>query len=213
MLKGIQKNDIATTPYVATKNWNLSNVVNTDLVLAENGNPVAVEYINYFFDSIETGSSCNVAKEHQENDLVEYREGLKISGLFYPDQESLNEDGTYKRVVYNQIKTMFYNNYRDPTKMWGLEKIDFDTSEVKKFLSDKIKVFYIPTNIMGENIIKNSIILTDNSIDNVYTITDDGNCNLFAGMNLFSKQQEVGSFSNEFTTGNINYSCPTLSLY
>lgn len=201
MLKTLKRDDTTTTPYVATKNWNLSNVANTDLVLAENGNPVGVENVIYHYTYVETASLCGVAKEDQENDLARYREGIKKSGLFYPDQEQTNLDGTYKRIVYSQIKTMFYNNYRDPTKMWGMEKIDFDTSGVKKFLSDYIKVFDIPTNVMGENIVKNSVIFTDNSVDNDYTITDDGNCNLFAGTNLFSKQQMVGYFGNMFITG------------
>jgi hypothetical protein len=201
MLKTLCKNDITITPYVATKKWESSNVANEDVVLAENGNPVAVEYINYFFDYVETGSFCSVAKENQENDLTKYREGLKKSGLFYPDLESTNNDGTYKRIVYNQIKTMFYNNYRDPTKTWGLEKIDFNTSNVKKFLSDHIRVFDIPTIIMGENIVKNTIVLSDNSIDSNYSITDDGDGNLFAGTNLFSRRQEIGDFENKFVTG------------
>lgn len=201
MLKGLHKENVVITPYVVTKQWNLSNVNNEDLVLAENGDTIAVESLIYHYTYVETSSLCGIAKEEQENDLAKYREGLRNFGLIYPDQEPSNPDGTYKRVIYNQFKTTFYNNYRDPTKMWGLEKIDFDNSKVKKFLSDQIRVFYIPTEIMGEGILKNSITLIDNTLDTFYTITDDGNCNLFAGTNLFSKVQTIGNFQNIFITG------------
>ena len=110
MLKTLTKFDTTTTPYIATKNWNLSNISNNDLVLAESGNSVAVESVKYHYTYIETSSFCSLAKEDQSNDLAQYREGIKISGLFYPDQDIQNIDGTYKRVIYNQIKTMFYNN-------------------------------------------------------------------------------------------------------
>ena len=38
-------------------------------------------------------------------------------------------------------------------------------------------------------------------MDNDYTITDDGYGNLQAGTNLFSKQQEIGDFDNDFAGG------------
>lgn len=201
MLKTLTRDDTTTTPYVATKNWNLSNVANEDSVLSEAGNLIAAETIDYFPTFNQTNFSCNVAKENQSLDLVKYREGLKTSGIFYPDLDPKNLDGTYKRMVYTQIKTMFYNNFRDPTKVWGTEKIDFDTSKTKKFLSDSIKLFDIPTSLMGQKIVEGSVSIIDNTLDNDYLITDDKNCNLFAGTNLFSKQQELGEYSNIFNSG------------
>ena len=206
MLKTLTKDDTTTTPYVATKNWNLSNIANEDIVLSEAGNPIAAENVDYSPTGTQANYNCNIAKEDQELDLARYREGLKISGLFYPDQDPLNIDGTYKRMVYTQIKTMFYNNFRDPTKVWGTERLDFDTSQTKKFLSDSIKLFDIPTNIMGQKIVEGSVSIIDNTLDNDYLITDDKNCNLFAGTNLFSKQQELGDFANNFQSGS-NSSC------
>lgn len=201
MLKTLTRDDTTTTPYVATKNWNLSNVANEDVVLAENGNPVAAENVDYFPTTTQFNYNCSVAKEDQDLDLVRYREGLKTLGLFYPDLDPKNLDGTYKRMVYTQIKTMFYNNFRDPTKMWGTEKIDFDTSQTQKFLSDSIKLFDIPTNIMGQKIVEGSVRIIDNTLDNDYLITDDKNCNLYAGTNLFSKQQVLGNFKNDYQSG------------
>lgn len=208
MLKGLEKNDTTLTPYVATKNWNLSNIANTDLVLAENGNPVAVESVLYTFTTATPFSSCSVALEQQSQDLVRFKEGLKITGLFYPD-DPINVDGTYKRLVHAQVATMFYNHFRDPTQIWGTEKIDFDTSETKRFLSDLIKLLDIPTDIFGDKIVEGSVQIIDDTLDNPTIIKDDGNNNLFAGPNLFSKQQELGQHPNLFQTGSdstcVNY--------
>jgi len=202
MLKTLHKNDTTITPYVATKDWTLSNIDNTDLVISEAGNPI--EYENVVFTPTEAfpdDSDCRIAKENQSLDLASYREGLKVTGIFYPQSDPTNIDGTYKRVVYTQFKTTFYKNYRDPTKMWGLEKIDFDSSNTKKFLSDLIKTLNVPTNIMGEKIIEGTVSITDNSIDDLHSIIDDGQNNLFAGTNLFSKKQEIGNYKNVFFSG------------
>ena len=145
------------------------------------------------------------ALEQQSDDLLTYKDGLKLSGIFYPDKDPKNLDGTYQRVVYSQIIQTFYNNYRDPTKIWGLENIDFDKSKTKRFLADRFKMFEIPQMVFGEKIIENTVIMFDTTTDNDYIISDDGNCNLFAGTNIFARQQEVGEYKNEFLTGSFGY--------
>lgn len=210
MLKLLHKDDTVTTPFVVTKDWNLSNVTNEDVILMEHsgsdGLPVALEYLIFLPNQAITASNtCDIALEQQTDDLVNYRSGLKLSSIFYPDTDPTNLDGTYQRVVYSQIVSMFYNNYRNPTKIWGLEQIDFDTSQTKRFLSDKFKMFEIPQLVYGEKIIPNTVIMYDTTTDNNYTIIDDGNCNLFAGTNIFSKQQELGEYVNNFITGSLNF--------
>ena len=209
MLKVLHKDDTLTSPFVATKDWSLSNITNIDVILMEHsgssGLPVGVEYLSFGPNSVVTASNCDVALEQQSSDLATYRDGLNVPGLFYPDTDPQNADGTYQRMVYSQVVNMFYNTYRDPTKIWGLEQIDFDLSQTKRFIADKFKMFQIPTVVYGEKILPNSVVLYDDTTDNNYTITDDGNCNLFAGPNLFSSQQELGEFVNEFLTGSTNY--------
>jgi hypothetical protein len=208
MLKSLHKDDTQTTPFVVTKDWELSNVANEDLILMEHsgsdGSPVALEYINYGLSSPATASGCNIALEQQELDLALFKDGLKVTGIFYPNIDPQNPDGTYQRCVYTQIAGMFYNNYRDPTKIWGTETLDFENSQTKRFIADKFKMFEIPQMVFGEKILPNTIIMYDTTTDNNYTFTDDGNCNLFAGTNLFSHQQEFGSYVNTFLTGSDN---------
>src|ERR1035437_1880431 len=206
MLKQLHRDDTTVTPYLATKDWQLSNIDNSDLVLSEAGNPIIFEHVSLTPSEVFPDDKCDIAKENQTLDLALYREGLKVGGIFYPQLDPVNDDGTYKRVVYSQIKTIFYNNYRDPSRMWGLEKIDFDSSNTKKFLSDLIRTLNVPTNIMGEKIIEGTIKITDNSIDDIHTITDDKENNLFAGTNLFSARQELGNHSNLFQSGS-DFTC------
>ena len=206
MLKLLHKDDTQTTPFVATKNWELSNVTNGDLILMEHsgsdGLPVALEYLEYSTNSLPiTASGCNIALEQQSENLATLREGLKVTGLFYPDQDPQNIDGTYKRMIYAQVSNMFYNTYRDPTKIWGTETLDFELSKTEKFVSDRFRLIDVPTVVFGEKMLPSTVVLYDTTTDNNYTITDDGNCNLFAGSNLFSKQQELGEYQNNYLTG------------
>ena len=195
MLKSLHKDDTQLTPFVVTKNWELSNVTNEDLILMEHsgsdGPPVALEYLDYTPEGPMIAYGCNIAKEQQDLDKVQFRDGVKLSGIFYPDTDPTNPDGTYQRVVYSQVVNMFYNTFRDPTKMWGLEEIDFEKSQTKKFVADRFKLYEIPQIIFGEKMLEYSVTLFDRTTDNDYVITDDGHNNLFAGPNIFSHQQEI----------------------
>ena len=209
MLKSLHKDDTQLTPFVVTKNWELSNVTNEDLILMEHsgsdGPPVALEYLDYTPTGPTIAYGCNIAKEQQDLDKVQFRDGVKLSGIFYPDTDPTNPDGTYQRVVYSQVVNMFYNTFRDPTKMWGLEEIDFEKSQTKKFVADRFKLYEIPQIIFGEKMLEYSVTLFDRTTDNDYIITDDGHNNLFAGPNIFSHQQEIGQFLNHLFSGSNQY--------
>jgi hypothetical protein len=208
MIKLLKQYQIQVTPFGATKTWNLNNNDNDSLLLFEStgsddGLPIALEFIDYGDGSgypVEN-SSCDIALEQQTNDLATSQLGLNVSGIVYPETEPKNHDGTYKRSIYHQVKTMFYNNYLDPSKIWGVENIDFVLSQTRRSLSDQFKLIDIPRGTYGDKIIPNTVKVYDNSLDNNYMITDDGNGNLFAQKNLFSHQQEVGSYTNYYSSG------------
>ncbi len=209
MIKELKKFQIRTTPFQATKNWDLDNIFNQNVLLLEqtasDGSNIAlaIEFIDYGDGSSNptTGSTCDVALQQQDSDLVGFREGINLTGPFYPDTEPQNADGTYKRVVYSQINTAFYNTFRNPTEILGVENIDFELSKTKRRITNTIKLFEIPQLVFGDKILPGSVQLLDFSQDNDYTITDDGNENLIIGNNLFSKVQTVGMFGNFFTSG------------
>ena len=222
MIKPLHKYDTQTTPFLATKDWYINNTDNADVLLYEStgsddGLPIALEFVDYGSDYPTIGSFCDIALEQQSADLAITELGLNVIGIFYPELDPENIDGTYKRLIYSQIKTMFYNTYYDPTKMWGMENIDFPLSKTKKWISDEFRLINVPKNVFGDKIIPNSVIITDDTTDNEYIITDDGNCNLSAGTNLFSHQQEIRGHTNDFVLGfdhrcdnYIDFNVPTL---
>jgi hypothetical protein len=208
MIKLLKKYQVQSTPFDATKEWSLSNTDNNNLLLTEDDYPIALEFLDYGDGSglPVDNDSCDIALEQQDTDLAIVEEGLNVTGIFYPS-DPVNVDGTYKRSIYYQVKTMFYNFYLDPTKIWGSEDIDFELSETKRKLSDKFRLINIPRTVFGDKMVPNTFVAYDNSLDNEYIITDDGNGNLFAGTNLFSYQQELGYFSNSFDANSSSSYC------
>lgn len=203
MFKELKKYQIRMSPFQATKNWNLNNVANEDVLLTEADEEIILEFVDYGDGGSNPtlNDGCDIALEQQEPDMARFKEGLKLNSIFYPDADPKNEDGTFKRVVYSQIKTTFYNEFRDPTKILGIENIDFENSKTKRRITDKLRMFDIPRHIFGDKILPMSVEIFDTSLDNDYMISDDGFGNLNAGRNLFSKQQEIGVFSNTFNPG------------
>lgn len=208
MIKLLKKYEIHTTPFEAVKNWAINNTHNENLLLYEttgsdDGVPYALEFIDYG-SGIRlpiTSSTCNIALEQQDSDLATLELGLNVVGIFYPEADPKNIDGTYMRSIYHQVRTMFYNQYFDPTKIWGTENIDFPLSKTERRMSDEIRLIDIPRKVFGDKIVPKSVLVTDNTTDNQYTITDDGYGNLRAGVNLFSRQQEIRHHPNDFEIG------------
>ena len=206
MFKELKRYQVRLTPFQASVDWNLNNTENADLLLFEStgsddGEPIDLEYIDYSSGVPVDNYNCQIALEQQEADKAVYREAQQGSGPFYPDTELTNTDGTFQRVIYSQVRTSFYNDYRDPTKIWGVDNIDFENSKTKRRLTDKLRLFEIPRSVFGDKMTSGTILIRDHSLDNDYIILDDGYGNLIAQKNLFSKQQEIGEFINEFEVG------------
>ena len=219
MIKSINKNNVLITPFIATKGCELSGRQTDDLLMIEpysasvpvTSIPIAIDFVDYS-DGIAVPSlnrDCSIALEQQSLDDVIYEEGVSGSGMFYPDQEDTNINGSYKRMVWSQIEKAFYNNYRDPTKLFGLENIDIGLDGSKRFFAEKIRVFTVPRSIFGEKMLGGTIELVDNALDDRYVITDDGEGNLIASPNLFSKNQVVRQFTNDIYSGSTGFSYET----
>jgi hypothetical protein len=75
-----------------------------------------------------------------------------------------------------------------------------------RYLANKFLMFTIPRMIFGERITENTVVLYDQNFDDNIIINDDGDGNLIATQNLFSKIQEVRDFGNLLNTGSV-YVC------
>jgi len=211
MIKQIGKSSKVLSPFPAIKAWELSNVVNDDLVLIEPPDTpeiaVALDYIDYSGTPI-LNRECSIALEQQEDDLAQYEEGVSGSGYFYPD-EPQNANGTYKRLVYDQIEKAFYNLYRNPLQIFGMENIDFPRSETIRIIGNRFLMFSIPRNMMGDRLVAGTIRMYDTNLDDNVDIYDDGVGNLIAGNDLFSKVQEIRTLGNIILSGSVTNSCET----
>jgi len=135
-----------------------------------------------------TNSSCDLCLEQSEDNFLTFEDGIQVDSYvkFNPDIEPQNLNNTYKRITYNQIKNLFYNNSNDPTKLLGLENFDVFLDAKNRVVYDNIKVVTIPQAYFGDKIVENSVEIIEDSGDQVYTIVDDGRGNLHARENIFS---------------------------
>lgn len=134
-----------------------------------------------------TNSICNLCLEQSEDNFLTIEDGFKIdqSVIFNPTIEQKNINGTYKRIIYDQIKNLFYNESKDPTKLLGLENLDTFLDGKNRVLYDKVKVVTVPQAYFGDKIVENSVEIIENSSDQTYTVVDDGQGNLYVKENVF----------------------------
>lgn len=217
MIKPINRQALSVTPFKASKSWELYNIQNDSEILLEpkesgvdiDDTSIAMDYIDYSGTPI-LNRECNIALEQQTEDLAFLEEGISGSGRFYPESEPRNYTGTYKRLLYNQIKQAFYNQNGNPLEIFGMENIDFPSSLTTRYLAENFRMLTIPQQIFGDKVVEGSVQFFDNSLDDNVTIRDDSNGNLVATSNLFSKIQEIRSMGNIIVTGSVtsSYVCP-----
>lgn len=219
MLKQLKKTDVMTSPFRATKARELYNVQNPDQVILEQDSasviipdtPVALDYVDYITGTPLLNRDCDIALEQQADDLAIYEEGISGSVKTFNSasaDKNLNT-GTYKELLYNQMYRAFYNDYRNPTEIFGMENVDFQLNKTNLYLADKFRMFTIPRLVMGDKISPGSVQFQDTSFDDNVSVQDDANGNLIAGYDLFSKIQEVRVLSNWILQGTSSYTCLT----
>jgi hypothetical protein len=146
-----------------------------------------------------TNSYCNLALQQQSGEYVVHQRGVFNSSIIYPtasfytseskyynsSSNPQNIDGTYMNIIYAANEHLFYNNYGNFTQTFGMENADLASTH--RILTNTMEVFNIPQNKFGEAVVKNSVVIVDDSLDKEYTIVDDGNCNLIFSGSVFSK--------------------------
>ena len=152
-----------------------------------------------------TNSICNLCLEQSEDNFLTIEDGFKIdqSVIFNPTIEQKNINGTYKRIIYDQIKNLFYNESKDPTKLLGLENLDTFLDGKNRVLYDKVKVVTVPQAYFGDKIVENSVEIIENSSDQTYTVVDDGQGNLYVKENVFGvivsdQNKDIKYFNRDF---------------
>ena len=208
MIKSLNKSDILVTPFEAHKTWEINNLEPSDLILwtsqsiDSHGNTllltgfISSTYIDYGDNSPTypiTNSLSSLALQQQTSEFISYERGIYDATLqyptasFYPSYPYTNVDGTYMNVVYAANKHLFYNEYDNFTKTFGMESADL--AQTNRTLTPAMDVFIIPQSKFGQKIVPNSVKIIDTSLDKEYTLIDDGNCNLIFSGSVYSKYQ------------------------
>lgn len=218
MIKQLKKTDVMVSPFRANKARQLFNVQNDDCVILEpfsasvdvyDNETIALDYVDYVTGTPLLNRDCNIALEQQVQDAAVYEEGISGSLRNYnPDTDQFNDSGTSKLLLYNQMRRAFYNDWHNPTEIFGMENIDFPLSKTNRYLADTFRMFTIPRLMMGDRIQPGSVQFQDTAFDDNVRIQDDSDGNLIAGDNLFSKVQEVRTSGNHIYEGSSSYTCP-----
>lgn len=223
MIKQLKQSDVSLAPFAATKAWELYNIENDNVVLLEPMSAsvsipdtyLTLDYVDYNLGPTPTWNDyCNVALEQQENDQIIFEEGISGSkGEFDPNGPQNVSTGTYKVLLYTQIANAFYNNYHNPTQIFGMENIDFPLNRTNRYLANYFRMFSVPRRFFGEKLVEGSIRFYDTNFDDNVDIYDDRVGNLIASQNLFSKVQEVRSLGNIVVPGDVtaSFECPQVT--
>jgi len=168
---------------------------------------IYIDYGDNTFDPLSglpypiTNSYCDLASQQQSAGYVDYQKGVYNPSIIYPtasfytassefynpNTNPLNIDGTYMNLIYDANKHLFYNNYNNFTKTFGMESADL--SITNRILTNTMDVFTIPQQKFGQKIVPHSVNIIDKSFDKTYHVIDDGNCNLVFSGSVFSTYQ------------------------
>ena len=155
-------------------------------------------------------SECSLCLEQSDDNFITIENGVLVDPevKFDVNTESQNLNDTFTRITYNQIKNLFYNDSGDPTKLLGLENFDLFFDSKNRVIYDNLKVVTIPQAYFGDEIVKKSVEILDNTGDQSYTIVDDGNGNLYARDKVFSfiknDENQIIKYHNTASTVKLN---------
>lgn len=139
-------------------------------------------------DDVISDTSCDLVLEQYRNNFIKITTGIKVKSdiVYNPITDDINVNESSKRITYNQVKNLFYNDSSDPTKLLGLENLDLFSSFKKRKIFDKIKLVTIPQAYFGDKIVESSVAIVENSGNQPYTVVDDGFGNLHVRDKIFS---------------------------
>lgn len=213
MIKNLRRSDITIRPFNTFKRWRLGNINPEDVIITEDGCPIFTSYQTASSPLLcadpEFSSSALSLEQQQVQKDFNVVEGQKIIGHFFesgsaeydPIDNPMNRDGSYKRLIYNSIKSSFYNEFNNPEYLFGVESIDFDARGAKKEkrkIQTRIRVGQLSTQLYGHKIQPKTVKIKDQSNpDETYFLEDDGYTNLFLSDVFFKDEIDISMDSED----------------
>jgi hypothetical protein len=224
MIKFFKTNDLINTNVTITTDKLIDGVTSLGLIgLDADGEEYEINLLELICDDNISGSCDLISRETAiaiedltpdvNHQLGKYQHS---SSVFYTtdcpqydeSENPTNIDGTYKRQVYNSVKNMYYNEYNSSYNIFGLD--GFDASNSQTNLSNEFIMLNLKITDAGDRIVKNSVVIKNQSGDLVTDIYDDGNTNLLVSGSHFIEKYE---FTSTAKTNVVNFGeCGLASL-
>ena len=134
--------------------------------LSENDTSI-VDYKLYRYNNYSSSNASVFGIKILTGSLVDY-------DVTFTSSSDRNSDGTYKRLVYDTIRQLYYATGS------VIPSIDPESIQyIQKEMHNEIRVISIPHLVFGEKIKPKSVKFTGYSGSDSYTIVDDGHYNLY----------------------------------
>lgn len=214
MIKFFKNKDIVVTKFSVAKDQVADNIV-TELIAGTDGTDISFPIIlpAILCDNNKSGSCSGTLNSDAyladtnfiNQNVPDFEIGLNVGSgsVFYPVDDShwnstdnpVNKNGTYKRLVYNTVKNMYYNRYNNCYEIFGFDR--YNVSNANLNLSNEFSLFSFHVNQAGDTLRPNSIVINNQTGDVVGNIYDDGNNNLYLTGSHFVNSYEFNSTSRD----------------
>jgi hypothetical protein len=214
MIKNLRRSDITVRPFNTFKRWRFGNIDPEDVLMTEDGCPIFTSYISSSSPLLcaDPDFSSSAISPEQQQVQFDFKivEGEKIVGHFYEsgsdeynfsDNPTNRIDGSYKRLIFNSIKSSFYNEFNNPEYLFGVESVDRDPRGKKREIRNiqkRIRVGQLSSQTFGHKIQPGTVKIKDQSNpDETYTLVDDGYTNLLLDDVFFKAEIDLAMDSED----------------
>lgn len=206
--------DGLTVPCFSSSSFNYYDKLFSETSGSLRNYPCPMDFYSTINVSPVLNEEFNLLLEEDDGKFIKVETGIKVEKYvrFNPISESRNSSGTYKRLIYDQIKNSYYNDVKDPTKILGLENIDTFLDGGNRPIGSQIKVATIPQSYYGDSIQKGTLRIHDQSQEQSMTLVDDGNGNVVTSGSVFEDIVKDALRTSSLMP-NFGYSVSTSDVY
>lgn len=162
-------------------------------------------YDFYGYSSVNSSSveDFNLVLLDSQNNFAKIEEGVKVEKYlpFIPESSSKNPNGSYKRLIYDQLDNLYFSKTFDA--MGLSDSNDYFSSKCYRYVGQSLKCVTIPKKYLGDSIKQGSVLIKDSSFEDFVDIIDDGDGNLVTSGSVF---ESVITNETESFQPNIGYS-------
>jgi hypothetical protein len=198
VFKDIPKEFVSIKPFNMSKTWDFTEASvgsGSDSILVFEG-----KYIHSSSDQVGSGAERYVFDDMGY--VVNYNYNLANGDKYMPVSESLNPNGSVKRMMFHAVNNLFYSSSHSPYYEQGI----YDLNALS---SGSLFLFYIPQKYIAESINPGTFSLIDTSdVNNLpygYTNIDGINIVDYSDKDRIGRLYDINNTEYTRPIGNISY--------